>query len=57
MMGHKEKLISGDEHDALRKAKKKWVGVFTFRPGQRARIKRRFWRRIRKLHNIINEES
>ena len=46
MMGHKEKLKSGDEHDLVFK----WPAVYLTRPGERRRIKRIMNRRIR--HDI-----
>ena len=45
MMGHREKLKSGDEFDALTKGKK----FHRFRPGGRRSVKRRFNKRVRKL--------
>jgi hypothetical protein len=45
MMGHRERLVDGDEYDALTRAKRwrKW------RPGVRAWIKRKFSKRARRL--------
>lgn len=43
MMGHREKLKSGDEHDLVFK----WPAVYLTRPGERRRIKRMMNRRIR----------
>ena len=48
MMGHKEKLKSGDEYDALTGCRK-FLG---FRSGQRKRIKRKFNKRIRKKYRF-----
>lgn len=43
MMGHREKLKSGDEYDALTG----WKRMLHWRPGERKRIKKRFWKRQR----------
>jgi hypothetical protein len=44
MMGHRERLVDGDEYDALTRGKHfhKW------RAGDRAAIKRRFNKRVRR---------
>lgn len=44
MMGHREKLVGGEEYDALTRARK-WHG---WRSGMIKKVKRRFWKRIRK---------
>jgi hypothetical protein len=45
MMGTRAKLIDGDEFDALPlRAKRRRL---RFRPGERQRIKRKFWKRQR----------
>lgn len=43
-MGTREKLRGGDEQDFLTKARK-W---YLHRAGQVKRVKRRFWKRVRK---------
>jgi hypothetical protein len=49
MMGHREKMVSGDEFDAFsRKAR----AVLSFRPGERKAIKRKFWKRQRADSNL-----
>ena len=48
----KQKLIDGDEYDALTKGGRK---VLNFRPGQRARIKRKARRRLR--HEFKNKKA
>jgi hypothetical protein len=50
MMGHRSKLINGDEFDALTKAGRR---VRHFRAGIRAWIKRKFRRRER--HHTLEE--
>lgn len=55
MMGHREKLISGDEYDALTR----WHHYLCWRPGERKYFKRKVNRRIRaktrlELKGIIN---
>lgn len=45
MMGHREKMKSGDEYDALTMKGKR---VHGFRARQRASIKRKFNKRIRR---------
>jgi hypothetical protein len=47
MMGHREKLTNGDEHDALTRAKR----FYKWRPGSRQSVKRKFWKRIRRIFN------
>lgn len=50
MMGHREKMISGDEYDAFTRWKKV---IKTFdKPGIAAKTKKRFNRRVRKLARI-----
>lgn len=44
-MGHREKMISGDEYDALTKGGRR---VHRFRAGKRARIKRKINKRTRR---------
>lgn len=44
MMGTRVGLKSGDEWDALTRGKR----FFRWRPGARALVKRRFWKRVRK---------
>ena len=43
MMGTREKLVGGDEVDALTIAKR----FYHWKPGQRKKVKRKFWKRIR----------
>jgi len=43
MMGHKEKLKSGDEYDVVTK----WRQVYSWKPGVLKRIKRQLNKRIR----------
>lgn len=43
MMGHKEKLKSGDEYDYLTRARR----YFHHKAGQIRKIKRKFWKRQR----------
>jgi len=45
MMGTREKLRGGDEYDALTRARR----FFDWQPGHAASIKRRFWKRARKV--------
>ena len=45
MMGTKEKLRGGDEYDFLTRARRWYVK----RRGEVKRVKRRFWKRVRKL--------
>jgi hypothetical protein len=44
MMGTREKLVGGDEYDALTRARQ----FYSCRPGQVQSVKAKFWRRIRK---------
>ena len=46
MMGHKEKLIDGDEYDALTRARK--VYKYLDKAGKAKKVKRKFNKRIRK---------
>ena len=46
-MGHKEKLKGSAEYDALTG----WRKFLNFRAGQVKKIKRSFWKRIRKKYN------
>lgn len=43
MMGHKEKMKSGDEYDFLTKARR----YFHHKAGEIRKVKRRFWKRQR----------
>lgn len=46
MMGHREKLASGDELDALTRGGKR---IHIFRAGDRAKLKRRVNKRARRM--------
>lgn len=46
MMGHKEKLKGSAEYDALTG----WRKLLKFRAGQVKKIKKSFWKRIRKKY-------
>lgn len=52
MMGHKEKMVSGDEFDALTRAKK----YYLWRSRIRSAIKRRFNKRIRRNGKMFVKE-
>ena len=52
MMGHREKLIRGDEYDALTR----WKRVLHWKPGERPAVKRRFWKRIRAKFRRLREK-
>ncbi len=52
MMGTRIPLKSGDEHDALTRARR----YYKFRPGARASTKRRFWKRVRSETKRIEKE-
>ena len=45
MMGHREKMVSGDEYDGLTGCKR----YLRWKSGERKRIKRRFWKRQRRI--------
>lgn len=53
MMGQRIQMVSGDEYDALTRAKR----FFHWRPGQRAEIKRAFRRRERHEAKAIRRDS
>jgi hypothetical protein len=44
-------MVSGDEHDALTR----WKSLLRWRPGQRASIKRKFNKRVRKAAKKTEE--
>jgi hypothetical protein len=46
MMGHREPLKSGDEWDATSRRARKFL---SFRPGERAAVKRQLAKRARKM--------
>lgn len=55
-MGHREVLKSGDEYDFLTKARK----FYHHKPGEIAKVKRKFWKRQRsqirtKLQEIMDD--
>ena len=55
-MGHKEPLKGGDEYDFLTKARK----YYHHKPGEVAKVKRKFWKRQRtkyreKLQEIMDD--
>jgi hypothetical protein len=56
MMGHRERLSGGDEWDAFSRRAKRYLH---WRPGERARIKRKFNKRQRKenAHDDRRDES
>ena len=47
-------LKSADEVDTFSRKARKWL---SFRAGQRKEIKRKFWRRARKILRLKNEED
>ena len=51
MMGTRADLKSGDEVDALTRSKR----YYRWRPGVRAEIKRRFWKRARKEKRNVDD--
>ena len=54
MMGTRERLIGGDEYDALRHRARRYI---SFKPGTIRIIKAKFWRRVRKItRREIREE-
>ncbi len=54
MMGHREKLISGDEWDAMTKGGRR---VHRFRAGVRKRIKRKLNKRARRAMVDIQRDN
>lgn len=44
MMGHRERMIDGDEFDALTR----WKRILRWRGGERKKMKRKFNKRIRR---------
>lgn len=50
MMGTRKRLTNGDEHDAL--PWKGWRRLLIWRPGERHRIKAKFWRRVRRDEKV-----
>lgn len=52
MMGWRERLVGGDEYDAFTG----WRRVCIWRAGERAKIKRAFRRRVRRLAKMIRWE-
>lgn len=50
MMGRTEKMVGGDEDDAL----SGWRKVLHFYPGQRKKAKRKFNKRIRQQYRFRN---
>ena len=48
MMGHKEKLRGGDEQDAFTG----WRRFIRWKPGQLRKIKRGFWKRLRRKNRL-----
>jgi len=52
MMGHKERMIGGDEYDAFTG----WKKYLRWRPGTRKKIKRKFNKRQRRQSPIGYEE-
>lgn len=48
MMGHRAKLVGGDEYDALTRARR----LYRFRPGEIKRIKRKFHKRMRRIWRL-----
>lgn len=54
MMGHREPMKSGDEYDALTRAKR----FYKWRPGMRAWVKRKFSKRLRReARSVIRAHS
>ena len=49
MMGWRERMVGGDEYDAFTG----WRRVCIWRAGERARIKRAFRRRVRRLAKMF----
>ena len=54
MMGHRVKLISGDEWDGLTRGGKR---VHIFRAGDRAKLKRKVAKRIRRAARVMVREA
>jgi len=52
MMGHRERLICAAEHDAL---PRRAHTLFDWQPGARAKLKRKFWKRVRKKMRLCAE--
>lgn len=53
MMGTKEKMINGDEYDALTR----WKNVLHWKPGERRKIKQKFWKRVRhEIKELLKED-
>lgn len=53
MMGHNEKMKSGDEYDAFTR----WRRFLGWKSGDRRKIKRRFWKRLRAALRSKGQDS
>lgn len=54
MMGHRDRLIDGDEYDALTRGGRR---VHRWRSGERRRIKRKVNKRIRCLYKFPSRQG
>lgn len=56
MMGHRAKLKGGDEYDAFHRAARR-VHIYLGRSKVVKKIKRKFWKRQRKINNVSGRDE
>jgi len=56
MMGHRAKLKGGDEYDAFHRVARR-VHIYLGRSKVVKKIKRKFWKRQRKINNVSGRDE